>query len=101
MKQFTILNKQTELSAPTAFAWGEVRYLIDDGLNVWQVFKGDGETVIEKNPDLYVQFDNTSQEMNRLQKLKADYHKIENGTHGFSKDGNVSKDGIKPPSVFK
>ena len=100
MKQFSILNKQTELLAPTAFAWGEVRYFIDDELNVWQVFKGDGETVIEKNPDLYVQFDNTTQDINRLQKLKADHYNIESGTHGFSRDGSVAKDGIKPPPVF-
>ena len=49
---------------------------------------------------MYVQFDNTTQDINRLQKLKADHYKIESGTHGFSSDGSVAKDGIKPPPVF-
>lgn len=101
MKRFKVLHKSTD-QEPIQTLGGcnvKINYLIDDELNVWEVFKGDSEIVIEKNSDLYVQFENM-EDINRLQKLKADHHKIESGTHGFAKDGSMSKHGIKARPTF-
>lgn len=98
MSYFNILNKQTDAPPEPPLNY-TINYFIDKDLNVWEVFKGDGEVIVEKNPNLYVQFTKKG-DMNRVQKMKADLVKIESGTHGFDSNGNVTKDGMKVPPIF-